>query len=587
MRPTFAKVTMILALCSFGPGIGCLHVFPSSLDNSQGKWLGILAPLLGPPITISNILDNAVLETGFIVGTKLPTVSRVRVRIDNGIFEDATVTDTTWKYRLPSGASGMRFGSSHTITVCDVLCLPSLGELNLSVRKGLNKDINGDGYADVVVGADSYLVNMGMVLIYYSRGPDGIASASGSAGAAAVITGNGTGAKFGAATALGDMNGDGYADLIVGSNGSGGPGQVHIFHSAGASGIASSTYTSAKTSISGSVANSLFGWAVAVGDLNGDGYDDLITDSDTYNGGTNQGRVFIYYSAGSSGVPNGTFATANSILTGENANDHFGSALATGDVNGDGYIDLIVGAYGTSTGANQGRVYVFHSSSTGIPTLGALSANTILTGESAGDRFGTSLAVGDVNRDGYPDIVIGAYGYPANGLQGRAYVVHSRGSSGVPTGAIASIVNSTLTGGTAGDRFGSSVSTGDFNCDHYTDLIIGAPNYNGARGRAYLFHSSGASGLPGSADPSLASSIFDTTIANNFLGRTVAARDLNGDGCADPILAAPRPASFGRVHIFPSAGSSGIPGTFDITSATTTLIGQSSTDQFGTSLGGN
>ena len=124
---------------------------------------------------------------------------------------------------------------------------------------------------------------------------------------------------------------------------------------------------------------------------------------------TGNGRAYIYY--GGTTIDN----TADVTITGEATNYNLGYSVSTaGDVNGDGYSDVIVGAYRYST--NIGRAYIYY---------GGASMNNVadvtMTGETAGDYFGISASTaGDVNGDGYSDVIVGAYGYSAN--TGRAYI---------------------------------------------------------------------------------------------------------------------------------------------------------------------
>src|SRR5262249_28187085 len=147
--------------------------------------------------------------------------------------------------------------------------------------------------------------------------------------------------------------------------------------------------------------------------------------------------------------------------------------------------------------SNQGRVYVFHSKgATGIATQSALAANSILTGSSMSDYFGSSFDVGDVNGDGYADVVVSAYGYNNGTKQGRAYVFHSQGTSGIAT-TDAGSANTILTGAAPDDYFGSDVKIGDVNGDGNGDVaVLAFANASASgSGRIYLFHSQGGSGI--------------------------------------------------------------------------------------------
>ncbi|HEX9658066.1 MAG TPA: integrin alpha, partial [Bacteroidota bacterium] len=274
----------------------------------------------------------------------------------------------------------------------------------------------------------------------------------------------------------------------------------------------------------GAAAGDVFGFSVAsAGDVNGDGYSDIIIGAYLNDaGGTDAGRAYIYF--GGAIINN----VADVILTGHAATDVFGYSVAgAGDVNGDGYSDVIVGAYGSDSGAfNAGRAYLF---------LGGSSMNNVadvtFTGVAANDNLGFSVAgAGDVNGDGYSDVIVAAHRNDAGGVDaGRAYVYFG-GSS------MDNTVDVTLTGAAAGDQFGVSVaSAGDVNGDGFADVIVGGflNDTGGAdAGRAYIFHGGGS--MDNIADVTLTGAA-----AGDFFGFSVAsARDVNGDGYSDVIVGA-------------------------------------------------
>ena len=219
---------------------------------------------------------------------------------------------------------------------------------------------------------------------------------------------------------------------------------------------------------------------------------------------------------------------ADAVFTGEVAGDVFGYAVAgAGDVNRDGFADVIVGAYENSArGAGAGRAYIFY----GGPRPDALP-DAILNGETAGDRFGISVAgVGDVNGDGFSDVLVGAYQNDAGGADaGRAYVY-----LGAPR--VADRATTVLTGAESGDAFGFAVSgAGDVNKDGLADMVVGA-YHNGAggkdAGRVYVYF--GAKTVSGTADV-----VYTGEAAGDAFGYAVgAAGDANGDGYGDVIVGA-------------------------------------------------
>jgi hypothetical protein len=165
-----------------------------------------------------------------------------------------------------------------------------------------------------------------------------------------------------------------------------------------------------------------------------------------------------------------------------------------GDINGDGYSDLAVAAFGTTS--NTGVIYIFYSSgSTGISSANVSSANRTITGASSNDKFGYSISIEDLNVDGYGDLVSGAQTYNANGNTGRVYIFQSSGSTGISATNVSGS-NATITGASGNDFF-CVTSLGDFNGDGYPDLAIGSYGYTSAsfKGRVYIFHSPGSSGV--------------------------------------------------------------------------------------------
>jgi hypothetical protein len=280
------------------------------------------------------------------------------------------------------------------------------------------------------------------------------------------------------------------------------------------------------------------GYALSTaGDVNGDGYSDLIVGAPWYDGGqTDEGAVFVYHGS-SMGLTTGS-ADWTAHPTGQ-AYAHFGHAVSiAGDVNGDGYADVVIGAPDyDDVQADRGAAYVYHGGESGLTTG---PADWTVTGNQENDHFGYSVSTaGDVNGDGHADVVIGAPDYDdIQANRGAAYVYHG-GESGLTTDP----ADWTAEGGQAGDHFGTTVSTaGDVNGDGYSDVIVGAPDYDVAgptaltdAGRAYVYHG-GESGL--TTDP--ADWTAEGGQADAHLGTAVStAGDANGDGYADVVIGVP------------------------------------------------
>jgi hypothetical protein len=383
-------------------------------------------------------------------------------------------------------------------------------------------DVNGDGYADVIVGAPAYdagFTDEGKVFVFHG-------SAGGLSAAPNWSAASGqAGAYFGRSVdTAGDVNGDGYADVIVGApyyaNGQAREGAAFVFH-----GSASGLGQVAAWTAEGEQAQAWFGESVGTaGDVNGDGYSDVIVGARWYDGDVvDEGRVFVYY-----GSAAGLSRNASWQAESNQKESSFGYSVRTaGDVNGDGYADVIVGAYNyDKVHQNGGAVFVYCGSATGL----SQDPNWMAESDQDNASFGFSVGTaGDVNGDGYADVIVGAERY--NASEGAAFVYFGS-ASGLREDA-----RWMALGGQAEAKFGTSVGTaGDVNGDGYADVIIGAEGYDHGQttegtARVYYGAPTGLGSTPGwSAEGDKDYAYFGASVA--------AAGDVNGDGYADVIVGA-------------------------------------------------
>ncbi|MCA3562363.1 MAG: FG-GAP repeat protein, partial [Aestuariivirga sp.] len=381
-------------------------------------------------------------------------------------------------------------------------------------------DVNGDGYDDLLVGASGVSTN----------GKGGGGGAFNTAGAAYVVFGKASGytANLNLSTlngangfqlngilkadstgwsvsSAGDINGDGFDDVIVGAWGAGTNGKNSgaayvVFGKAGgfAATFSASSLTGANGfRITGAPAFSTAGESISgAGDINGDNIDDLIVGSDR--------AAYVVFGKAGGFAANLNLSTLNGttgfrIVNASIAN--FGDSVSVaGDVNGDGIDDLIVGE--EYAGSKSGAAYVVFGKVGGFGATFDVSTLTgangfRITGVAANDYAGSSVsAAGDINGDGFADLIVGAFGADPNGSQsGAAYVVFGKAGGFAPTLNLSGLTGANgfrITGVAAGDSAGSSVSAaGNVNGDGIDDLIVGASgaDVNGSNsGAAYVIY---------------------------------------------------------------------------------------------------
>ena len=361
-------------------------------------------------------------------------------------------------------------------------------------------DLDGDGYGEIIVSIDAHettsgtrITGNGTAYIFYGPvyGEQSLASAD------ATITGEQSGSELGfQMNAQCDVDGDGNDDLLLGApdmNGNGRlSGAAYLVHGP----IYGAMSASAADMIYyGETTNETAGHSIGCGgDLDGDGFDDVVIGGDENDaGGAEAGAVYVFYGPVAGGTVNLSATTADAKIIGENAGDGAGIAISGGsDLTGDGRDDLVLSAVLADTSAaNSGIIYVVDSPVTGQWELAGASIR--LTG-AAGEQAGTFLSqVGDVDGDGYADLLVGARradGGAADG--GVTYLFYGPLSPGERTLASADAI---FQGTGSGDLSGTIGSLhGDVNGDGVDDLLIGAPNHDGTgadAGAAYLWLGTG------------------------------------------------------------------------------------------------
>ncbi len=451
-------------------------------------------------------------------------------------------------------------------------------------------DVNGDGLADVIVGAifadAGGDLNVGESYVVFGKADGAAVDLS------AVAAGNGGFLISGldpqdwsgySVSGAGDVNGDGLDDIVVsaaqadpGANNSAGETYV-VFGKADGTPVDLADIVAGN---GGFVINGIQGYdrsgfsVSGAGDVNGDGLGDLIVGAPYADGpGFCNGESYVVFGkADGTAVNLANIVAGNGgfVITGAVFTDHAGfSVSGGGDINGDGLDDLVVGA--PDAGSNYG--YAGHSyvvfgkadgASVSLVAVAAGSGGFAITGIDDYDRSGKAVSVaGDVNGDGLADIIVGAYyANPAGTYSGESYVVFGKAN-----GDVVSLVDVTagnggfvINGAQAGARSGRAVSgAGDLNGDGLDDVLVGAyladANGNQGAGQTYVILGKADGSAVDLADIIAGNGgwVINGASAGDYAGRSISsAGDVNGDGVDDIVIGADRADPSGA----PGAGKS-------------------------------
>lgn len=415
---------------------------------------------------------------------------------------------------------------NRTTRPCQIARLAVLAMIPTTASIAHAGDYDGDGFDDLVGSAYAYSETGGEIRVYkptllgspvdmldiISQDSPGVAGISES------------GDQFGATMADGDFDCDGRDDLAVGVpyedvGDIGGAGMVHVFYGAG-DGLETAGSQSFNGGIVGLIeAGDNFGGALAAGDFDGDGCDDLAVGvpGEGIGSRARAGAIAVVYGSatgldedGAEGVSQNTSGVAGT----SEAGDRFGSALAVGDFDADGRGDLAIGVPGEN--GDEGIVQVLYGSHAGLTVTGdqlfQQGRDGLAGARESGDEFGAALTTGDFDGDGTSDLAIGVPGENSNA--GAVNVIYGAWSLSLFNGADPIGLSteddqmwSQSTAGIkdtseAGDEFGFALAAADFDDDGYDELAIGVPGENDGNGLVNVIFGS-ADRLSGAGDKAL------------------------------------------------------------------------------------
>jgi len=517
------------------------------------------------------------------------------------------------------GNAGQHIDWSQTLSVPSVITsfgVDGFGELYFTsggrIYKFVNErnpecDFNGDGFGDVAVGVPGESfggVNSAGIVMEFPGSAGGLdvvaggtfRQGSGGVGGAAETQDN-----FGEVLACGNFNGDDYGDLAIGVPGDNGPAVNVLYGGAGGlTGAGSDYWTPANLGVGVAGPGEQFGAALAAGDVNRDGYDELVIGDplDAAPGSAAAGSFTLVFGSSSGLTPDGArlvHQDSQGIRDTAQANDRFGESLAVGDIDGDGFGDVVVGVPGESVAGqdNAGAVAVVFGKASGLAKRDLLVDRAdagIKRAANADARFGAAVTAGSLDNDGFDDLAIGV---ARPGEAGEVHVIYGNRAGPGKRDAVYRQGSGGISGAREpGDQFGLVLAAADTNGDGFDELAIGAPGED---------HSGVADGglvgvIPGSVGGLDASGykawhqgkpgIKGAVASADLFGAALRYVDVRGDGRLDLVIGSPRVGAGGTASLIPGKPGGLSPGGDQLWSQDTPGVGGTAEpdDRFGGAL---
>jgi hypothetical protein len=393
-------------------------------------------------------------------------------------------------------SSALKYGQNTDLSDSNII-FQGEGAYDEAARSvSLSPDINGDGIDDLLIGAEFFDKgadkDIGKSYIFFGHSTTW-AYHQYLFNAPSSFIGENARDHAGIITPAGDVNGDGLTDILIGApyndDGGGlstiwtdGAGQVYLILGKSTGLEPNIPLSKADASYLGEEVYDNVGFHISTaGDFNGDGFDDfLISTPNMDEKATDAGKVYMVFGKESDWAMDFNLSDAESSYMGETQSDKLHVVSNAGDINMDGYDDILLGSPGNDdAGTDAGKVYLIYGYPGGWKADVSIetAANASFIGEKAGDQLSKVSAVGDVNHDGFDDFMIGAPLNNEGGTNaGKSYLIYGQ-SEPFKKNTDISNLNSTFVGENANDNAANVAGIGDINGDGFSDFIIAAP-YN-------------------------------------------------------------------------------------------------------------